>query len=454
MRKPSYLLLLLPVIGLAAFALLSRRPRTPPTSQPPGLFIESATIEPVTPREVSLGYDRRVKVVLDYSGDKPKWWGKRMNAFFNISPFERSDLSPQSAQMGMWRIGATLAQKRNGHLVPVGPDSAKSVERSILEWEKPYYWSAGRYVTAFLVKLKGIEQSTNETKLLIVAGENLGKITRKEIVLLRAGEKVTPPNVSRETNVRIVKTQANMMLRTTGEYSNEGIVSVEIEYVGRDKSPQWNVLPQTSIEDARGKRWYGVSETRNRYGYFSTPIPSQGDKKQKFSYDFSLKSLPPGKLVLKSGVGIGDGWVEPIEVVIRKDNEALPRLRPTSLKLINVQFRRATTDEIIASDLETVTSDADTTAIVSFRSHRPLPKSPAWNYEYQMFQEGSGTNNWKIKGLGKERSGFTKDVPQWSSERRCWQVRYFLPLQNIPREQARFETHIGLKGEKLMHVVW
>jgi hypothetical protein len=95
----------------------------------------------------------------------------------------------------------------------------------------------------------------------------------------------------------------------------------------------------------------------------------------------------------------------------------------------------------------------DTTAVVSFRALRPLPKTPTWVYDYsQHLLDANGATHWTVKNAKSEEMGIGAEAPKWNAVRRCWQAKYSFRVGQIPRGAVRFCAALGLKGEEMLPV--
>ncbi|HEX8551102.1 MAG TPA: hypothetical protein VF681_06045 [Abditibacteriaceae bacterium] len=441
MRKSSLFWMLAPVVGLAAFAVAPRKSSTP---RAPGLYVESVVFEPASPRDVSEGFDRRARVILNYAGVKPKWWGAIASSMMHDDPM--SEKYQSQAQNGSWRIGGAFVEIRAGRRVRLDSEDKKGVEFKIPRWDKPRFWNVGRYVVPCRLKLRDLPKVKGETRLRISAGANKAPRLVREVAVRRGGEIVKPPDVSRETQVRIVSKKIEKLPPSQSYFQGDCRVSVRVKFLGTESSVDWQESSQTFVEDSHGKKWTWFPRedgSQQALGmYFGPPPPY---KEHTFTWQFHTAKLPPGRLVFKSGVGMGEGWVEPIEVVLRTGKERAPRLPPSSLRLLDVQLRKATTAE--------KKSNEDTSAIVSFAAKRALPRKPLWITDHsQHLMDARGQKHWTVKdGTGGEGM-ITAGKPIWNAERRCWQVRYGFRLGQIARGAVRFRAKIGLPGETLMPV--
>lgn len=451
MRKNSNALMLLPVVGLAVFALLARKTAGPPRA--PGLFVEDINSEPLTPREVSDGHDRRLRITLNYAGKKPAWWGSDMNINSYIDTLARN---PRRSSGKAWNVGAAVLHRENGRTAPIGFLGRQTVWAQFPWWEKPRFGREGRYVMRCKVKLQGDMGPAGETKLLLVVGGSTGPLMREYIELRRSGEKIVPPDVSRETELRIVRTRVRKLKPVEANDFGPGgdhEVAIDVECLGDDTAVP--LAPTLAyIEDEAGRRHEQVKDPQGKDCYLQFAYSASGDgtsccegKFRSIVYRFYTGGLPKGRLTLKGAIGAGDNWPKPFQATIRTGKEALSKLRPSSIKLVDVGVRKATHGDKAFS-----VGTVDTTAIVSFRTRETAMKGPLWIHDYsQHLVDARGLLHWEVKTGGGQMPIFAS-APKWNVGRKCWQAHYYFSLAQMPRGPVRFRAELGLKGEKLMQV--
>lgn len=95
---------------LVACALWWQKHETP-RRRDDGVFrlsIERTEISAITlPSEIADGYDTQVKLVLNYSGARPKWWDKR-DYYMNFNGVKSDVLFTQNSQTKNSRVATSL----------------------------------------------------------------------------------------------------------------------------------------------------------------------------------------------------------------------------------------------------------------------------------------------------------------------------------------------------------
>lgn len=441
MRKSSVGLMVLPVVCLAAFAALTRG-RTP---RPPGLYIEKVELVELTPREVSQGYDGMARIELNCAGPGPKWWGATLNGMALIDPLAGKPLGADDQKIV--GLAAVLLAGKDKSRVVVGSRESKAVRMAIPRWEKTSFWGSGHYVADCRFKLDDVPKGAGTVRLAVAAGLPLGTIVRRTIQVPPEGDREGKRLASRVTDVKVLKTNVRTLTPIEGGETGDCEVTAEVQYTGAEKLISWKQRDEFVVVDSNGKQWTHTELNDGLGASFRSNDSDSGQtvKKQEVGWTFSTRRLPPGRAVFKGGMGIGDGWVEPITVVLWTGKEKPPQLPLSTLKILEVKVRAANTEE--------KRDGMDTATVVRFKTTTPLPAKPKWIVNYsQHIVDGKGREHWTIWKANGEGVSMPVTGPTWDAVGKCWKVTYSYRVAQFRTGRVLFRAEIGLPGEKLVEV--
>lgn len=443
MRKSSAGLMLLPVVGLAAYGLLSRghvRPRVPHS---PGPYIEDMKLVPRSAREVSQGYAGVVRLTLDWMGPKPAGWGQSLSYYWMSEPL----INKPTGRGGrpMLAIGAVLVADRNKRQQVIGTRENLQVRNGQFQFGKETWWSPGRYTLDCRYKLDAETKTMGEVRLLAAAALGAGRVNRRSLALLRDGE-ADATSVSHDSQIKVIRTKVNWLPPVDATFGDCNITA-EVKYTGDRAAVRWNPDEDFVVVDAHGKSWtlrelnFGLSASIQYTGKAEEPARAT----RTLNWWFSTRKLPPGRAVFKSGVGIDEGWLEPIVAVLHTGKERPPSLKPTSLRLIEARAGPASAS--LKRD------GFDTTTTVLFNVAGRLPKQPSWIYDYsQHLVDWRGRDEWVVWKASGEGGDMDMTKPAWMAARQCWQATYSYRAAAFRRGPVLFRAELGLPGEKLVPV--
>lgn len=307
------LLLLLPCLLLAAFALAMRNRggNTLILNQPFALTMEKYELEPVTPLEVSHGYSAKLKVTLNHVGSTPAWWGKP---------------SDDSGSGG----GAILVY-RNGKysraaLLP--PDF--KWQTSILYWHPRYDQNSDRYIGHFLIPLVKIPARKADVVLLsnvAIHDRNQKRLCQPihiEAVLRKAGEPVKIPRVSTDSQLAVKRIQVVKSRPITGD--TDGIdteIRVLLRYTGAidnaDEKLNKIALGPIKIMNANADH---SGLTAMQFGAFPNFNHPDAPYTRTLTTGISLAAFPKklGALFYEAEYSYNNGWPLRVRIPLREAN--------------------------------------------------------------------------------------------------------------------------------------
>lgn len=435
MRKTSWGLMVLPVIGLAAYGLLASRPKV---SRPPGLFIEKLELVPVTAREASQGYAGKARVVLGYAGARPKWWGQPVNTISLVDPLTYGKSGHY--ETARWRVGAALVRREGTRRTTFGSSEDRQIDFRFMQWVQPHRWDAGHYEIETRYRLDGIARGPLPVRLLLGVADGARPLTIREAIVRDGPGAPAPPDFPRDSGINILGSHVTMLTPARSHSMMDGDcqVDVDVRFDGSADPIPWNLDDEACVVDSSGKQWREFPIDANSFTGFRTESPKViwPGKDHRITWTFYSERLPRGPLVFKAGVGLGDGWIEPIRVVIRTGKEKPPHLLQATTQILGTQVRPANPDERAIGE--------DTAVTVSFRAKRGAPTAKQWSCDYsQHLMDSKGMVQWGVDGGPR---------PQWYAARKCWQYSYAFKRTAYLPGKLKFAAKIGLPGEEMVPV--
>jgi hypothetical protein len=297
-------LLLLPVVALGAFGLWMRGKNV--SAKKFEFTLQSVEVVPATPRDVYEGFDTLVKVKYDFppapklpnaepaakpSGiDEPKLFYKTRGKVQRVQllPTDIAVMNFAGEDRAEIRLRLRTVPTKYGEL------TLKSAARG-----------------SFWYNVRG----TGTEKDLKVPPRSFS------IVVRRAGERVTMPQVSKYRPFRI-KTISRDRTEKWPAPLERKLIKVTIENFQPTDNERWRFL-RSRLIDSRGKEYKSSIKVGTQYVSWvqiSEPADHLVDKHNLvrwFSFPLDLIPKSAGKITFKTEVSLNDSWPLPISYVVR-----------------------------------------------------------------------------------------------------------------------------------------
>ena len=437
--RRELLLLGTPVLALIAmgFSMRDRRGITI-TNEPFTLTLRRVRLEPLTPNEVSQGYDTKVAVDLGHRGVAPPWWGKQ-NGY--------SGSTSNTAQLGFFT--------KDGHF-------KHSPQMNPFRWQPKFEKDTNGYTARYLMSLRHVPPGHEIRLRDRVAVES--NTTRKPLcapvwvnaVARKRGQKTSLPNVSRDSGLKM----------EGWELDNAPPVET------RNQAPRWRLILRTrkvgpnsandytsinpEMQDAQKQHvsTFGSSGEYRRHEQMPATSTEENPRVAEFYYDFYFdSSIPPpaGALWLEYKINRGDKWPLTARIPFRDtQGHTLFTPRPAApFRVMSVKVRPAN-----STDLTDAGADTLVTIIVQplGPSSKPMD-SWRWEADYsQHVVDARGKRYWEFpfsSGTSTATPSFTKD-----SANKQIAISYGLNLSRLP-QSARpltFKTTLSANGSRRVPV--
>jgi hypothetical protein len=438
------MLLTAPAVVLCAvgFALQHNHSLVPRLNEPFRLTLHSSRFEPLTPYEVSEGYDTKVAVVLGHRGAAPAWWGKQ------------SGYSGTTG--GKWQ----LLFQSNGRTRPVRDKNRIPVQP--FRWQAAYDNDSNRYSARYLFALRDVpagDEIRLRDRLSVEAQSTRTPLCPPvwvDVVARKKGQATSLPRVSRNSGLKLEHYEID---RTP-------------PVVTQNQAPQWRVRvllrrgkfePPTPARQAVGAHFevcdargdyvstYGSQETGDS-GLSSGELSSRQKVHQADFYFDPANPPPAGALWIKGRASLGTGWPLRMRFPFRDHNGRVrltPRAQPAFLIVsasavppVTEGARQCGADALVKVVVQAIGTPA-----------KPMQKWE-WQADYsQHVADASGKRYW----IFPFKDGAQTAWPEFSSSGQVKNqiiIYYALKLSHIPRTAGTltFKAMISANGSQRVPV--
>lgn len=321
MKRREILLMLLPCAFFALAALWMRVRETRNASLdrngPFRLVIEKIETRPISAKDAASGYDTEVAIVLNHSGQEPKWWGKQ-NGNFGTGGSSSSD------PINVHLFYETAGKRR---LVKMPPDF--KYEAELFYWRPGWKSDEKRYEARFFLKLAELPIRAEKTVLRGKVAIEDGSMSphRKlcapisfSFTVRQANQAIKKPLVSRDPGLTVrrieIKKFSAAEQKTNGGYDTELNVYT-FDHVNKGSGDSSG---GDKLLDEHGK------EITNRPGWsMSHGVRSEAERRSVLNYQFRLKSIPRSEknVNLKTNYSRADRWPLQIRIPLRRNGKDL-----------------------------------------------------------------------------------------------------------------------------------
>ncbi|RYX85944.1 hypothetical protein EON83_04095 [bacterium] len=317
LRAREIAFILLPALGLGAFALYQRRleqVRGPRRSD--GIYVSSFEMKRAKGRFQAEGLSHEVTVTIAHSWPRPKWWGA-WSTITNLNPLDDvSKISRTINAPGVVAYGAALTTTSIKNGKPI-------IKQQWLDNRIGFPMRDNQIVISHPIALDKIPLSAGEVTfrgMYLIAGREPIRINR---VVRKVGEKsYQPPD--RNTNGRLISIQAGNFTKQQTPPTATTQDNIQIDFLSSrtfTKAEKLQiVIDDLKLHDANNKTFIPYRTPGFTVSWGGIPIEDStlDTTKQTIWLTLAPTIKTTNPLVLKGQVNLDDGWPIPFSVRLPK----------------------------------------------------------------------------------------------------------------------------------------
>lgn len=428
MKRKELFWMLAPCAFLVLMALWLRgRPgATLLLNEPFSVLVEKVEKEALNAREVSDGWDTKLKITLTHKGPTPQWWGQ---------PVDDSGFND----------GVRLFYDHKGKQSAVKAQQPTNLySEDFLLWRPVWDQENQRYIARLLLPLAKVPLRPGSVKVQarIVFEKNNTPLCppgRLETIVRRPGEVVRVPTISKDSHLGIekfiIEDVPPAQLKAEG-YTADTRIEWKVRYYDTGENTTYSAGVEVQLYDA-----HGATYSPNYAGGEGGLSPQQSTTSAVA--DFDVKSIPrsAGALTLRGHIGIGSYWPLKVEIPIR---DSLGRVLKTPQTPAPFTIGAIT---VRSADAEAKQERSDLVVSIGIQFKHP-PKNVSytdWQADWSPhLVDETGKEYWTFKTpypVGPQPLAFGTTYSTGSVH----SIEYVIPLNQVPASAkiVKFKTQIG-----------